>query len=222
MGRLGCHCGLLGWRTRWTTVLNYVFWWSMQQRFPMLWDGGDNLLCLVLIYAMFADVGAYFSLDASRRRRHGPGNPALARAGTMVHNAAILAFAIQISLVYGVAGLYKVQSDSEMVYRNVYLSTGLTYATVLFQVSFPFLLFMNRYTRVLAVCTGLMFHVGIGLFLGLITLSLFMTAADLSLIDDDEYRALGRLTCWLAALPPVLEGQETYWRNMQDYWRART
>lgn len=31
-----------------------------------------------------------------------------------------------------------------------------------------------------------------------------------------------QLTCWLAALPPVLEGQDVYWKNMQDYWRARS
>lgn len=37
----------------------------------------------------------------------------------------------------------------------------------------------------------------------------------------NEARML-QLACWLASLPPVLDAHETYWKNMQDYWRARS
>jgi hypothetical protein len=215
LGLLVAVLWLLGWRTRWLTPLNYVFLWSLHQRFPGIWDGGDNIIHLVLVYVMFADVGAYFSLDASRRQAQPPRAPGpWAPVGAMFHNTAMLAVAMQICLVYGIAGLYKVQGEvwqdgtalyyafrggqfvwpgvSESLYRSAFFVTGFTYATVAFQVAFPFLLFLNRYTRRAAVVLGFSFHVGIALFLGLITFSLFMTSVDLALMGDEEYRAMGR------------------------------
>ncbi|HEX8699368.1 MAG TPA: HTTM domain-containing protein [Myxococcaceae bacterium] len=219
LGILVAVLWLLGWRTRLITPLNYVFLWSLHQRFPGIWDGGDNIIHLVLLYASFADVSAYFSLDASRRQSSPRVQGPWERVGAMFHNAALLAFAIQISLVYGIAGLYKVQGTvwqegtaiyyafrggqfvwpgvTEWIYRNVYVVTGFTYVTVAFQVSFPFLLFLNRHTRRVAVVLGFSFHLGIALFLGLITFSLFMTSVDLALLSDEDYRAMGR---WLNQL----------------------
>lgn len=204
----------LGWHTRVMTALCFVFWFSLHQRFPSLWDGGDNLMRLVMMYGMVANLGAYFSLDAQRRAGQ-PAPPAWRRqVSAILHSGAMLAFALQISLVYGVAGLYKVQGEawregtalyyafrggqfvwagvSDIFYQNDFLMVALAYLTVAYQVSFPFLLFMNRYTRLVALVLGVSFHLGIALFMGLITFSLFMMAVDLSLIDDDEYRALGR------------------------------
>jgi hypothetical protein len=202
---------VLGWRTRLMTALNYVFWLSLHRRFSVLWDGGDNVMQIVLVYALFADLGAHASLDAARRRRQ-PIDPDWARLLAIAHNAAMLAFALQISLVYGVAGLTKVQGEtwrdgtalyyalrageftlpgwSELIYHRAWLLTLLAYATVGFQVSFPFLLFMGRRTRALAVVCGLGFHVGIAFFMGLVTFATFLIAVDLTLLDDDEYRAL--------------------------------
>jgi hypothetical protein len=217
---------LAGWRTRLLTPLNYVFLWSLHQRFPSIWDGGDNIIHLVLVYAMFADVGAWFSLDAKRRAAR-PAEPSMwSRVLGMAHNTALLAFAVQISLVYGIAGLYKVQGEvwqdgtalyhalrggqyvwpgfAELVYQNAVVVTLLSYATVAFQVGFPFLLFLNRYSRWLVVVLGLTFHLGIALFLGLITFSLFMASVDLALISDDEYRAVGAwLSRWWRRLRPT-------------------
>jgi antimicrobial peptide system SdpB family protein len=218
---------VLGWRTRLMTVLNYVFWTSMLRRFPFLWDGGDNVLQLVLIYAMFGDLGACWSFDAARRTRHAT-DPEWARLRAIGHSATMLAIAIQISLVYGVAGLTKVQGEtwrngtalyyalrsgeftlpgySEIIFHNGVLLTLLAYATVAMQVSFPFMLFLNRRSRTLVVLAGLSFHLGIAVFMGLVTFALFLIAVDLSLIGDDDYRFVfrvgeqvsARLRRWLA------------------------
>ncbi|WP_434391220.1 DUF5819 family protein [Melittangium boletus] len=220
LGILVAALWMLGWHTRLLTPLNYVFLWSLHQRASGIWDGGDNIIHLILVYAMFADVGAYFSLDASGGRRavSGPPGPG-ARALAMLHTTAMLAFAVQISLVYGIAGLYKVQGGvwqdgtalyyafrggqfvwpgvTEWFYRDALVVTAVTYTTVAYQVAFPFLLFLNRSTRRVAVVLGFTFHLGIALFLGLVTFSLFMTSVDLALMGDDEYRALGR---WLTQL----------------------
>jgi hypothetical protein len=195
--------------------LNFIFWWSLQQRFPGLWDGGDNIMRLVLIYSMFANTSAYFSMDAARRRQNPPpSRPTLEKTAAMFHNAAMLAFAIQLGVMYGVAGLTKVQGEmwregtalyyalrggqyvwpgkSEWLYRNGPLMAFVSQMTVLFQVGFPFMLFMNRYTRLLVILISISFHLSIALFMGLITFSLYMMAVDLALIGDDEYRLMGR------------------------------
>jgi Vitamin K-dependent gamma-carboxylase len=215
LGILFATLWLVGWRTRWVAPVNFMFWWSLQQRFPGLWDGGDNIMRLVLIYSMFANTSAYFSMDASRRRQKPPrSRPTLEKTAAMLHNAAMLAFAIQLGVMYGVAGLTKVQGEmwregtalyyalrggqyvwpgkSEWLYRNGPLMAFVSQTTVLFQISFPFMLFMNRYMRLLVILISICFHVSIALFMGLITFSLYMMAVDLALIGDDEYRLMGR------------------------------
>jgi hypothetical protein len=229
---------LLGWRTRLMTALNYVFWLSLHRRFNVLWDGGDNVMQLVLVYALFADLGAHWSLDAARRRLRGSGSGSgadadWARLRAIAHNAAMLSFALQISLVYGVAGLTKVQGEtwrngtalyyalrageftlpgySELIFHNATLLTLLAYATVGFQVSFPFLLFMGRRARTLAVAAGLMFHLGIAFFMGLVTFATFLIAVDLTLIDDEEYRlvfaTIARVAVFAARVQPAAKGE---------------
>jgi hypothetical protein len=169
-----------------------------------------------MLFAMFADVSAHFSMDARRRATMARPASDEPRAAAMLHNAAVLAIALQLCLLYGIAGLSKVQGEtwregtaiyyalrggqymwpgfSEMIYENVYVVVLLSYVTVAFQVSFPFLFFMNKVTRRLAIALSLLFHVGIMSFMGLITFSLFMMSVDLALLADDEYLALQR---WL-------------------------
>lgn len=205
---------VLGWRTRLLTPLTYVFLWSLHERASFLLDGGDNVLQIVLFYAIFADVGAYFSWDANRLRAARQRGGAQRQVFAMLHSAALLAFALQLCLVYGVAGLYKVQGElwqsgtamyyvmrvneftwpgySEYIYLNVPLTIALTYLTVAFQVSFPFMLFLNRWTRRLALLAGFSFHLGIGVFMGLVTFSALMISVELALIADNEYRQIGR------------------------------
>ncbi|GAB4199766.1 MAG: hypothetical protein OHK0022_20280 [Roseiflexaceae bacterium] len=214
-----------GWHTRLMTLLTFVLMWSLRERTPVLWDGGDNALQIVLIYMIFANLGAHFSLDAARRREE---SPARRQLRAMFHNAAMLAMAVQLCLVYGIAGLYKIQGEmwqsgtalyyvmrvdeftlpgvSELIYRNVPLVVALTYLTVAFQVAFPFLLFLNRYTRLLVLLGGMTFHLGIAVFMGLVTFAAFFISMELALVTDDEYRAAGsrlrrlrdRLAEWLA------------------------
>ncbi|MBO0653581.1 hypothetical protein J1792_12540 [Streptomyces triculaminicus] len=59
----------LGWKTRITTALHYVFLWSLQQRNPLILDGGDNVTAIVLVFFIFIDSSACLSLDARIKRR---------------------------------------------------------------------------------------------------------------------------------------------------------
>ena len=219
LGLLFTTLWVIGWNTRIMTILTYVFLWSLHERAPVLWDGGDNLMRIIMIYAMFANLGAYFSLDADRLRADRLQGGPRPQLRSMLHNSALLAFAIQLCLLYGVSGLYKVQGEmwqngtalyyimrtdeftwpgySELIYQNAFLVTTFTYITVGFQIAFPFLFFMNRYTRWFALFIAFGFHAGIALFMGLITFSLFMISVEAALISDKEYRGINR---WLRHL----------------------
>jgi hypothetical protein len=201
---------VLGWHTRVMTLLTWVFLWSLHERNPTLWDGGDNLVQIMLIYTFFADLGATWSLDAISMRRRRPLGDAAQQALALLHHAAVLAVAIQLCLVYGTAGLYKVQGElwqngtalyyilragefawtgyGTMIIQQSVLITVLTYATVAFQVSFPFLFFLHRTTRRLALVSGIGFHLGIGLVMGLTTFAAFLISIELVLIPDADYR----------------------------------
>jgi len=57
---------LVGYRTRIASVLVWLLWASLHARMPLVLNGGDTLLRLVLFWAMFAPMGARFSVDALR------------------------------------------------------------------------------------------------------------------------------------------------------------
>jgi predicted DCC family thiol-disulfide oxidoreductase YuxK len=124
----------LGWHSRATSVLFAIVVATLENRSPLIADGGDNVLILMAIYLAFTACGDYWSLDARRRagrtagvraadtvRRRLPDWTAtewwteLARARsrmvTVVHNGAVLVIAAQICLVYGTAGFTKVQGS---------------------------------------------------------------------------------------------------------------
>ena len=97
----------LGYRLRISSILFYVFTWSLFERNIFLLTGGDNFLYLVAFFLMFADSGAHFSLDAISGRSRTQRRPFAA----MVHNYAVLAIIIQLSLVYLTSAFYKTMRD---------------------------------------------------------------------------------------------------------------
>jgi hypothetical protein len=130
----------------------------------------------------------------------------------------VAAIAAQVCVLYLTSGLYKVQGQkwqdgtalyyilrvpeftwpgwSEHLYTSAFAITVLTYITVLFQLSFPFLL-LNRYTRLMAVAGAFFFHIGIALFMGLTSFSATMISVELLLLSDRDYARLRR---WAGAL----------------------
>ena len=62
----GLFAGLLlvGYRTRRTTFVSWVFLISLHSRNPLLLYGGDALLRLLLFWSLFVPLGARYSLDS--------------------------------------------------------------------------------------------------------------------------------------------------------------
>ncbi|WNI16110.1 HTTM domain-containing protein [Actinacidiphila sp. ITFR-21] len=224
-----CALFLLGWRTRLTSVLFAVVVAAFHARAVFMTDGGDNLLLLMSIYLTGTACGRRWSLDArrkARRARTGAADRwALSRASsdlwcrlaevrtslvTTAHNCAMFVIAAQVCLLYGSAGLYKVQGGTwqngtalhYVVNLDLFrpwpaLSTLVdgyplfiavsSYLAVLIQVAFPFALFSRLKYVLLALLLGM--HLGIAVLMGLPVFSGAMIIADAAFIPDRFYRA---------------------------------
>jgi predicted DCC family thiol-disulfide oxidoreductase YuxK len=111
----------LGWYTRVVSILFAVMVVALENRSPMLTDGGDNVMTLMSVYLAFTACGTHWSLDARRRAAKAPKPPrtdwrgelaeAWRRMLTVAHNGAVLVVAAQICVIYGTAGFLKVQGS---------------------------------------------------------------------------------------------------------------
>lgn len=224
----------LGWRTRAMSVLFAIVVASFHARAIYMTDGGDNLILLMAVYLVLTACGRRWSLDARRarlrssRQRPTP-RPAGAREDcglwrrlgyarrvmvTVLHNCGMAVIAVQVCLLYGSAGLYKVQGglwgDGTAMHYVLHLELfnpwpevsrlldgyqvpimAVGYLTVLLQVALPFVLFSKLKYPVLTMMLGM--HLSIALLMGLPIFSGAMIAADAVFLPDRFYRSLGSM-----------------------------
>lgn len=228
-----CSLLVLGWRTRATSVLFALVVVSFHARAIFMTDGGDNLILLMALYLTCTACGRRWSLDARRTARRaaggGPGRWAMWRATsdvwsqfdlarrslvTALHNCGMFVIAAQVCLLYGSAGLYKVQGASWQSGTALHYVVNLDlfrpwpalsaladshplvmaaagYLTVLIQVAFPFALFSRLKYVILAMLLGM--HLGIAVLMGLPLFSGAMIVADAAFLPDRFYESAGRL-----------------------------
>mgnify|MGYP001609623291 CR=1 FL=1 len=195
-------------------LLHWVMIWSLQERNPLLGDGGDNFMRIVLLFLVLANTGAHFSPHAGP----GPPRPGFRREiRAVAHNAAVLIIIAQLAFLYMSTGLYKAMGElwqngtalyyilrvrdfswpgvAEYLYRNPFLVVLGTYGTVLFEVTFAPLL-LNRWTRYIMILSGVAFHTAIALVMGLVTFGWSMLSIYPLLLTDNEYL---RSKSWLAS-----------------------
>ena len=63
----------VGYRTRTATVVSWVLLVSLHNRMPIVLNGGDVLLRMVLLWAVFLPLGERWAVDAERRARRATG-----------------------------------------------------------------------------------------------------------------------------------------------------
>lgn len=206
---------MLGWHARISAVVVLYLYVSLVSTNSVATDQTDNALRIILFYFVFTDLSGHWSLDARRRRRRLAGGKKPRGHWlpdwftTIVHNGAIIAVALQIFIIYAVAGLSKVKGsqwqDGTAVYyplrldslspwpaiNDVLVANGVlvnfvTYFAVFIQLFFPFLL-LTRWTRVIALLGIVSMHAGIGILMGLPLFSMAMMAADGIFIRDTTY-----------------------------------
>ncbi len=86
----------LGWKTRLSTLINFVLLLSLNHRFPAALNGGDSLLGLMLFWSLFLPLDGNFRL----KRFRSPNSQT-------VSGLASIAFSLQIALVYLMTALIK-------------------------------------------------------------------------------------------------------------------
>jgi hypothetical protein len=107
---------LLGWRTRWTTVVAWLLTVSLQNRNPLVLTGADSLLRALVLWGCFLPWGDRWSLDARRRARAAGGPAGLAPVATI----GTVAWTCQVILVHGMAGLLKTGDEWRRSLTAVY------------------------------------------------------------------------------------------------------
>ncbi|MFE3551328.1 hypothetical protein ACFXN2_21955 [Streptomyces kronopolitis] len=211
LAALAVTCGVGG---RFGLAVHWGFLWSIYQRQPILQDGGDNLAYVVIPMLLLTRCYGRLSFSTGFARRFSQHIPGIVRAlSRPVHNLGILAVAMQISLVYMVSGLYKVQGKvwqdgtalfyvlrlseftlpgvSELVYQNEFLVFLGTYSTTIFLVYFPLGILVPR-LRPWAAVASMSFHVAIGILMGLTSFALTMMACDLIFLSGALNMAIKR------------------------------
>jgi len=200
----------LGLFARFSSILFFLFTWSLYQRNWYAIDGGENLLIILAFYLMFADLSG-LSLDRmlfpQRRER------TTRWLAGMLHNFAVIACLVQLSILYFESAFYKIQGHvwangtalyyvlrtnefslpgwTDLVWRSAALVTVGTYGTILFEMAHPFLLWHPR-AKYLVFAGAVCLHTGIGVLMGLPWFSLTMISAHTVLFDDAEYLAVLR------------------------------
>ncbi|WP_051807643.1 HTTM domain-containing protein [Actinoplanes subtropicus] len=204
---------LLGWRTRAVSILFALVVVAFYGRNVLITDGGDNLTVLMAIYLCGTACGRRWSLDARRTRGRPEQTGTRQFAVTAVHNCAMLIIMAQMCILYGAAGLYKVQgglwengtalhyvlnSDlfrpwpalSDFMDGHHVLLAIAGYVTVLVQVAFPFSLFSKLKYVLLVILIGM--HLGIAVLVGLPMFSAVMILGDAVFLPDRFFRFLAR------------------------------
>ena len=205
----------LGWRTRIAAPLLLLFWIGLSTNSTVLTNGGDTLMRITLFFALFADLGGRWSLDARRlaRRpvtRHRAKSRVPEWVTTLAHNTALVLCAYQILLVYLTSSLLKLQGEEWVRGTATYYALSLdvfrpipwlndlftvwdapvlmaSAMTVGLQLLFPLFL-LWRPTRIVAILGIMGIHAGIGLMLGLWPFSLIMIALDVLFVRDATWQ----------------------------------
>lgn len=198
----------LGIKGRLSSILNFIFYYSLYIRFYHIGDGGDNLMIIALFFLIFADCTKYFSFDQNNKNRKSR-QPNSRKFTSILHNFSVFFIIAQVIIVYMVSATYQlmgetwssgtalyyisqVQTMSSPIFEKlatgslVYLGVILTYASIFVKYAFAFMIF-NKKAKIFIVSCICMFHIGIGVSMHLYTFSLIMIAVEALLFTNEEY-----------------------------------
>ena len=193
--------GVLGIGLRIVTPLIWFFTLNVNYASGVIMDGGNNLSELVSFYLIF--------VNTSGKITPGDKDNSFRIFLVSMSNAFILLIKIQVVLVYLSAGIYKLggslwqngmalyyilQSESyghpmlaKLMVEFPILSLIGTYATLLFQITFPWLVW-NKKLRPFYILWGLGLHLGMIFAMGLLTFGSNMCLMFLVFFKDSYYQ----------------------------------
>lgn len=140
--------------------------------FLFIANGGDNLLYFILIYMVFTNSYKHFNIMQNYRS---------SSFSNIISNLGVLSIMFHLCLAYFISGVHKMSADiwfngvatyyiwqlerfnapiNSIFFKNAFIIAFSTYFTILFEVLFPFLIWIKQYRRILLV-SGIFLHIGI-------------------------------------------------------------
>lgn len=195
----------IGWRTRWTSVLTWLFVNSYVHRVPGTLFGLDQINAMLALYLMIGDCGAAYSWDARRARLMG--RSVVPRITT---NIATRLIQLHMCVIYFFAAIGKLQGASWWEGTALWLALSnyeyqsldmtwlascpvllelATHVTVFWELSYPALIW-PRWTRPLMLALALPIHLGIAFTMGMITFGLIMLVGNLAFLSPQLWQRL--------------------------------
>ncbi|USZ71633.1 HTTM domain-containing protein [Natronosalvus halobius] len=113
---------IFGYRTRFVTIVSWLLLMSLHIRNPMVLNGGDALLRLLVFWGIFLPLGERWSIDARE----------VDRSRSTVASEATMAVLLQVFLMYATNAIHKYRSDTWMDGEAVLYIFQADHLTILF------------------------------------------------------------------------------------------
>jgi hypothetical protein len=205
---------LIGYRSRLAVAASWILLCSLQARNPLVLQGGDDLLRLLVFWCFFLPVGRRFSVDALRAPAVGSDD---------VLSAGTVALVIQVCCVYwfavglkwgrewwqeGSAVSYALHLDlyatryAALLTRSPRLLPWLTRATLVWEAVGPLLLFApwrRAHARLAVVAAFITMHCAFGCFLAIGIFPAVCLAAWLAFLPATFWQRVERSRRWTRA-----------------------
>ncbi|MBK49515.1 MAG: hypothetical protein CL768_00530 [Chloroflexi bacterium] len=175
---------LVGYRTRITTILLFLFTVSLHARNPLILNGGDDILRLFLFWSIFLPLGAIWSIDSALDTAKRP-------EGKYHFSVASFGLILQVVIIYLATFLFKthpvwtedysavhyilnaeifVSSLGLVLAKNEAIFPFLTVSSLGLELIGPFLIFVpwfNKYWKIVVSSSFILMHLGFALFMAL-------------------------------------------------------
>ncbi|MBX9852573.1 MAG: HTTM domain-containing protein [Cytophagaceae bacterium] len=138
-------CLLAGFRTKLFTILCWIFLISLHNRNPLIHQGGDDLLRLILFWGIFLPWNYYYSIDSEKINEM--------QKETDYYSVAGFCYMLQVGYVYFFSALFKSSPEWTSEYSALY------YALSLDQIVLPAGKIIYSYPALLKAITFIVYYV---------------------------------------------------------------
>ena len=209
-----CAAFMVGWRTSWVKWIVLVGQISYDYRNSTIAYGADSIVACLLVILCLAPIGRALSLDRVRAVRAAKLDDLQAAvppyAGPWA-NACTRLMQIQMVALFFYTGVEKIRGDEwwsgdavwlalttyefynpvllNVVARQYWIVTFVTYATIMLEIAYPFLIWQRR-TRPYLLAAAILLHVMFAVGLGLVYFSFVMILGHLSFARPEWLHAL--------------------------------
>lgn len=214
---LGCAAFAAGWRTAWVKWIVLIGQISYASRNPIIAYGVDKILASLLLILCVAPVGRALSLDrvrAVRAAKRANLQADLPRYSSPWAGACTRLMQIQMAVLFFYSGIGKIRGDDwwdgdaiwqlfvtheyynfpmlQILAHHYWLGNIATYATILIEVAFPFLIWLPR-IRPYALAAAIFLHSQFALLMGLFYFSFVMIMGHMSFLRPVWLDRLGAI-----------------------------